>query len=71
MSRVKDVVGMIESKMLQNEGAAFGALLHISDKRVCNVIIPLRDSLDREVMNDDIKCGTGYIHSLSSFISIG
>ena len=27
--RVKDVVGMIESKMPQNEGTAFGALLQI------------------------------------------
>jgi hypothetical protein len=45
MSRVKDVVGMIERNMLENEGAAFGALLHIGDNRVCELLIPLRDSL--------------------------
>jgi hypothetical protein len=38
MSRVKDIIGMIESSMLENEGAAFGALLHISDKRVCDLV---------------------------------
>jgi hypothetical protein len=46
MSRIKDIIGMIESGLLENEGAAFGALLHIGDKRVCDLLIPLRDSLD-------------------------
>ena len=63
MSRVKDIIGMIESNMLENEGAAFGALLHIGDKRVCDLLIPLRDSLDRDAMNMAVKCSTGFIHS--------
>jgi hypothetical protein len=50
MSRVKDVVRMIESGMLENEGAAFGGLLHIGDRRVCQLLLPLRDSLDREAL---------------------
>jgi hypothetical protein len=63
MSRVKDIIGMIESSMLENEGAAFGALLHIGDKRVCDLLIPLRDSLDHDAMNEAVKCSTGFIHS--------
>jgi hypothetical protein len=63
MSRVKDVVGMIKTKMLKNEGAAFGALLHIGDKRVCDLLISVRDHLDRDAMNNAVNCGTGFIHS--------
>jgi hypothetical protein len=63
MSRVNDIIGMIESDMLENEGAAFGALLHIGDKRVCDLLIPLRDSLDGEVLRNAIGCSTGFIHS--------
>jgi hypothetical protein len=63
MSRVKDVIGVIKIKMLKNEGAAFGALLHIGDKRVCNLLIPLRDSLDHDAMNNAVNCSTGVIHS--------
>jgi hypothetical protein len=63
MSRVKDIIGMIESDALENEGAAFGALLHIGDKRVCDLLIPLRDSLDSDAMNEAVKCSTGFIHS--------
>jgi hypothetical protein len=63
MSRVKDVIGMIKINMLKNEGAAFGALLHIGDKRVCDLLVPLRDSLDRDAMNIACNCSTGFIHS--------
>jgi hypothetical protein len=63
MSRVKDVIGMLKIKMLKNEGAAFGALLHIGDKRVCDLLIPLRDTLDRDAMNIAVCCSTGFIHS--------
>src|SRR5262249_18462754 len=59
MSCVKDIIGMIETNMLANEGAAFGALLHIGDKRVCDLLIPLRDSLDSDAMNIAVKCSTG------------
>jgi len=63
MSRVKDIIGMIKSRTLKNTGAAFGALLHIGDKRVCTLLVPLRDSLDRDAMNIAVNCSTGFIHS--------
>jgi hypothetical protein len=63
MSRVKEIIGMIESNMLENEGAAFGALLHICDGRVCDLLIPLRDSLDRIAVRNAVKCSTGFMHS--------
>jgi hypothetical protein len=66
MSRVKDIIGMIESNMLENEGAAFGALLHIGDGRVCDLLIPLRDSLDRDAISNAVKCSTGFIHSATA-----
>src|SRR5262249_24540330 len=53
MSRVKDIIDMIERGVLENEGAAFGALLHIGDERVCQLLIPLRDTLDHDALNED------------------
>jgi hypothetical protein len=46
MSRPRDIVGMIESGMLETPGAAFGGLLHLGDPRVCKLIWPLRNALD-------------------------
>jgi hypothetical protein len=66
MSRVKDVIGMIESNMLENEGAAFGALLNIGGRRVCDLLIPLRDSLDRDAINNAVNCSTGFIYSATA-----
>jgi hypothetical protein len=63
MSRVKDIVGMIENNTLKNEAAAFGALLHIGDKRVCDLLVPLRDSLDPPAVKIAVNSGTGFIHS--------
>ena len=63
MSRPRGIVGMIESGMLENEGAAFGALLHIGDPRVCKLIWPLRDTLDHDSINEVVKCQTGLISS--------
>ncbi|MDR3468560.1 MAG: hypothetical protein P4M07_21725 [Xanthobacteraceae bacterium] len=63
MSRVKDIIGMIESAALKNEGAAFGALLHIGDRRACKLLWPLRDSLDGEALKNATKCSTGLIHA--------
>jgi hypothetical protein len=63
MSRVKDIVGLLKNSMLENEGAAFGTLLHIGDKRVSDLIIPLRDSLDYEALNEAVKRSTGFMQS--------
>jgi hypothetical protein len=63
MSRVKDIIEMIEEGRLRNEGAAFGALLHIGDKRACDLLLPLRDSLDNAALKEAVNCGTGFVHS--------
>ena len=41
-------------------------VLHIGDKRVCDLLIPLRDSLDRGAINIAVKCSTGFIHSATA-----
>jgi hypothetical protein len=66
MSRVKDIIRMIKSNRLENEGAAFGALLHIGDRRVCDLLIPWRDSLDRDAINNAVNCSTGFIYSATT-----
>jgi hypothetical protein len=63
MSRVKYIIGMIERNLLENEGAAFGALLHIGDKRVCDLLNSVRDRLDRDAINNAVNCSAGFIHS--------
>ena len=65
MSRVKDIIGVIENGQLQNEGAAFGGLLSLGDDRVCHLLAPLRDRLDSTAIDEAIKCGTGLIHAAS------
>lgn len=65
MSRVKDIIGVIENGQLRNEGAAFGGLLSLGDDRVCNLLAPLRDRLDSTAIDEAIKCGTGLIHAAS------
>ena len=47
--------------MLKNQGAAFGALLHIGDPRVCKLIWPLRDALEADAVGEVIHCQTGFI----------
>ncbi len=66
MSRVKDIVDMIACGSPQNEGAAFGALLHIGDPRVCQLLRPLRDSLDDEALQEAVKCQTGFVHAATA-----
>jgi len=61
MSRPRDIVELIEGGMLKNQGAAFGALLHIGDPRVCKLIWPLRDALEADAVGEVIHCETGFI----------
>jgi hypothetical protein len=63
MSRVKDIIDIIESGRLQNEGAAFGALLHLGDDRVCKLLASLRDTLDTDAVREATNCGTGLIYA--------
>jgi hypothetical protein len=55
LGHFKVIIGMIEDATLENEGAAFGGLLHMGDKRVCDLLIPVRDGLDREAMNTAVR----------------
>jgi hypothetical protein len=66
MSRVKDVIAIIESGELRNEGAVFGGLLHIGDRRVCQLLLSLRESLDREAIREATNCQTGFIYAATA-----
>jgi hypothetical protein len=63
MSRPKDIIGMLESGMLKNEGAVLGALLSLGDARVCKLLWPLREQFDAAAANVAVKCGTGFLYS--------
>ena len=66
MSRPKDIIEMIESSFLENEGAAFGALLYLGDERVCRLLWPIRDSLDNAAINEAVNCSTGFMYSATA-----
>lgn len=66
MSRPKDIIGMIESSFLENEGAAYGALLYLGDDRVCRLLWPIRDSLDNAAINEAVNCSTGFMYSATA-----
>jgi hypothetical protein len=61
MSEVREIIDLIASGALKNEGAAFGALLHLGDPRVCKLIWPLRDTLDIDSLKDAVNCQTSFI----------
>jgi hypothetical protein len=61
MSRVREIVWTIKGPLVSNKGAAFGALLHIGDPRVCRLISPLRDALDADFVKEAVNCQTGFI----------
>jgi len=63
MSRVKEIAVMIEQRQVANTGAAFGGLLHMGDARICKVLLPLRDGLDGNAVEECARCGTGVLHS--------
>jgi hypothetical protein len=71
LSNVRDVVRMIADRRVVNAGAAFGALLHIGDPRVCNLLLPLRDSLSGEEANEAVQCATGFIHAATVEFYLG
>ncbi len=63
ISRPRDIIAMIETGLLRNEGAAFGALLHIGDPRLCRLLWPLRHHLDLDAVDEAVKCPTGLLHA--------
>ena len=65
MSRVKDIVGMIEDGSTRNVGAAFGALLFLGDDRVCSLLVPVRDTLDEDAVREATNCVTGLMYGSS------
>ena len=66
MSRPRDIIGLIESGNLKNEGAAFGALLYLGDARVCKMLWLIRDHLDRKGINEAVKCSM-FWHTAAMF----
>jgi hypothetical protein len=63
MSRPKDITGLIELGAVKNKGAAFGGLLFLGDRRVNQLLWPLRNRLDDHEVNEAIRCTTGYLYS--------
>ena len=63
MSRVNDIIGMINSGFVENEGAAFGGLLYLGDPRICRLLTHVRDTLDEDAINQCVRCSTEFIHA--------
>jgi hypothetical protein len=59
MTHVKGIIELIEGSALRSEGAAFGGLLSLGDRRVCKLLLPLRDGLARRAVDDVAKSNTG------------
>jgi hypothetical protein len=66
MSMVKKMIWLIERGVLENVGAAFGGLLNLGDERVCQLLVPIRDGLDRKAANEAALCGTGFIYAATA-----
>jgi hypothetical protein len=56
MARPREIVQMVERASTRNRGAVFGALLHLGDRRVCDLILHLRDTLSTEEVQEAVNC---------------
>ena len=65
MSGPKDIIGMLKSGFLKNPGAAFGALLHLGDHRVCKLLWDLRNDLSEDEIRTAVTCTTGFLYGAS------
>ena len=65
MSGPKDIIGMLESGFLKNSGAAFGALLHLGDQRVCKLLWNIKDDLSEDEIRIAVTCTTGFLYASS------
>lgn len=63
MTRPKEVILLIESGVVENTGAAFGGLLHLGDRRVCDLLRPLRDRLTSAEARVVVTSTSGFVHS--------
>ena len=67
MTRPKDAIRMIdpdwgEQGFPASRGAIFGGLLTLGDKRVCELLKPLRESMESDEILVISKCYSGMIH---------
>ena len=60
MTRVKDAVRMVESKIPANPAAVIGGLLALGDPRVCQLVLPLRAGLSTDDVSTVSKCFSGF-----------
>jgi len=57
------IVDLIKSSRVKNPGAIFGALLHLGDPRLCKLLWPVRELLNKEAVQEAIHCSTGFIYT--------
>jgi hypothetical protein len=61
MTSPREIVRIIENASPRNRGAAFGGLLHLGDRRICELILPLRDRLSTAEVNEAMNCYCGQL----------
>jgi hypothetical protein len=59
MTRPKDVVRMINNDIPKNPAAVIGGLVALGDPRVCDLIAPIRATLDADQVAAVTKCYSG------------
>lgn len=57
------IVDLIKSPAVKNPGAIFGGLLNLGDPRLCKLLWPTRELLDKEAVQEAIHCSTGFIYT--------
>jgi hypothetical protein len=57
------IIGMIENGAVKNSGAAFGGLLHLGDRRVCKLLWPIRELLEKDEIEVALHCTTGLLYA--------
>jgi hypothetical protein len=63
MTRPKLMVGFLEHGVAKNAGAIFGALLSMGDRRVCDLIRPIRDTLSDDEVNEASLTTSAFLHA--------
>lgn len=63
MTGPRDVIQMIEGGSMGSTAGAFGGLLYLGDPRVCRLLWPIRDLLDKDEVATALSCSTGYLYS--------
>ena len=63
MSRVNDIIAMIEGCHIKNNGAAFGGLLHLGDRRISKLLWTVKDLLEKDEVQTALQCFTPYLHA--------